>query len=163
MSVFELAAAIGARNRERVLCVLARNLEIGEAPLRILGSLVWQYRRLWKAKDLFKQGGKEAETARMLRMPPYKVGEFLRQFSETHLSAAFGMFSRTDSKLKGESASAPARVLEALLLDLCDRPSEVGSSRGTRASSPASPPAKAEKAKPIGNVRTIRSGKPSRR
>ena len=49
-SVFDLTLAIGGKNRGRVLAILARNLEAGEAPLRILGSLAWQYRRLWKVK-----------------------------------------------------------------------------------------------------------------
>ncbi|HET9313845.1 MAG TPA: DNA polymerase III subunit delta, partial [Nitrospira sp.] len=84
-SVFDLAAAIGAQQRGATLAILARNLEAGEAPLRILGSLVWQYRRLWKVKELVKQAGREGEAARVLRMDPYRIRPFLGQFSETHL------------------------------------------------------------------------------
>jgi len=71
--VFDLAAAIGARRRGTALAILARNLEAGEAPLRILGSLAWQYRRLWKVKDLLKQAGREGEVARQLRMDPSRL------------------------------------------------------------------------------------------
>ena len=70
-SVFDLAAAIGGRRRGTALAILARNLEAGEAPLRILGSLAWQYRRLWKVKDLMRQAGREGEASRLLRMDPY--------------------------------------------------------------------------------------------
>jgi DNA polymerase-3 subunit delta len=120
-SVFELIAAIGAKNYERVLLIVARNLEAGEAPLRILGSLVWQYRQLWKAKDLLNRGGADAEVGRMLRMPPFRVREFLGRFSDRHLRTAFAGFLDTDSKLKGASAGTPRRVLEMLLLGLCGR------------------------------------------
>ena len=50
-SVFDLMSAIGAHDHGRSLRILARNVENGEAPLRILGALVWQYRRLWKTKE----------------------------------------------------------------------------------------------------------------
>jgi DNA polymerase III subunit delta len=139
-SVFDLTAAIGARNRVRVLRIIARNLEAGEPPLRILGSLVWQYRQLWKAKDVLKQNRGESEAGRLLRMPPFKARDFLGMFSESHLRAAFRMFLETDSKLKGGSAGAPGRVLEALLLDLC-RKTGSGSTAGGQASVVKSPSA----------------------
>ncbi|MEW6544321.1 MAG: DNA polymerase III subunit delta [Nitrospirota bacterium] len=118
-SVFDLTAAIAAGDRERVLRIAARNLEAGEAPVRILGSLVWQYRRIWKVKDLLRQGGTESEAARHLRMPPFKVKAFLSRFPDPALRSAFRLFLETDSKLKGGSATAPERSLESLLLALC--------------------------------------------
>lgn len=59
VSVFDLLSAIGAHDHGRAIRILARNVENGEAPLRILGALVWQYRRLWKLKDQMKSGGRE--------------------------------------------------------------------------------------------------------
>jgi DNA polymerase-3 subunit delta len=157
-SVFDLAMAIGLRDRGRVLAILARNLEAGEAPLRMLGSLAWQYRRLWKVKDLLKQGGREAEAARMLRMDPYKVRSYLGQFSEAHLGDALRLFLKVDAKLKGGSGGKPARILEQLLLKLCDR------SQTERRSLPRRDPSSREvtRTKPLSNVRTIRSGKRSK-
>ena len=119
-SVFDLTDAIGMRNRLRALTILARNLEAGEAPLRILGALLWQYRRLWKMKDLLAQGRREGEVARTLRMDPYKVRSFLGRFSEPHLRRAFELFLEADSKLKGASAGSGRRVLETILLSLCE-------------------------------------------
>lgn len=111
-SVFDLTGAIGAQDRGRALRILARNLEAGEDPLRILGALVWQYRRIWKAKEQPRQWGRESDLS--------------RSFSEARLRRAFERFTETDSKLKGASAGSKARVLEALLLDLCARPQEAG-------------------------------------
>jgi DNA polymerase-3 subunit delta len=136
-SVFDLTLAIGARNRGRVLAILARNLEAGEAPLRILGSLAWQYRRLWKVKDVVR----------------------LEQFPDTHLQEALGWFLDADAKLKGGSGGRPARILEGVLLRLCDR-AQVSArppspSRGAEVPQPV-------RARTISNVRTITGGKRTR-
>ena len=146
-SVFDLSEAIAARDRGRALRILARNLEAGEAPLRILGSLAWQYRRIWKAKDSLRQSGVETDHR-------------LRRFSEPHLRGAFQLFAEADARLKGGSAGRPARVMESLLFSLCDRPG--GTSQRTPESTTVHAPqqGKAGGTKPITNVRTIRSGRP---
>jgi len=158
-SVFDLTLAIGERHRGRVLAILARNLEAGEAPLRILGSLAWQYRRLWRVKEVVRQGGREGEAARTLRMDPYKVRAFLEQFPDAHLHEALRLFLEADAKLKGGSGGRPARILEDLLLRLCDRVQSnappPSPSRGAEAPQPV-------KARVISNVRTITRGKQTR-
>lgn len=155
-SVFDLATAIGAKNRGRALGIVARNLEAGEAPLRILGSLAWQYRRLWKVKELLRQGGREGEAARTLRMDPYKVRAFLGQFPEGHLQEALRAFLEADGKLKGGSAGRPAMLLDRLILQLCDRPQpEAG-----KPAPASSPPGAAPRARTLSNVRTISATRP---
>jgi DNA polymerase-3 subunit delta len=152
-SVFDLAAAIGGRRRGAALAILARNLESGEAPLRILGSLAWQYRRLWKVKDLLKQAGRESEASRLLRMDPSQIRPFLGQFAESHLRDALGRCLVTDGKLKGGSGARPEILLDRLVFELCDRPQE-----GER-KPPETPGAAVPRTRPLSNVRTI-SGKP---
>ncbi len=156
-SVFDLTLAIGAGDRGRALSILARNLEAGEAPLRILGSLVWQYRRLWKVKELLTRGGKEGEAARTLRMDPYKVRAFVNRFSEAHLDEALRLFLETDAKLKGGSGSQAVRILEQVLLRLCGLVRPGSTIAPTGAVKAQVKPA----AKSLPNVRTIRSGKRS--
>ena len=155
-SVFDLAGAIGARRRGTALSILARNLEAGEAPLRILGSLVWQYRRLWKVKDLVRQTGREGEAARFLRMDPSRIRAFLGQFSETHLRDAMSMFLQTDEKLKGGSGGKPAMLLDRLILSLCNRPQD-GERTPLRAPAPAGT---GSRTRPLSNVRTISATRP---
>lgn len=124
-SVFDLTAAIAAGDRLRTLRIFFRNMETGEAPLRILGSLVWQYRQVWKAKESLQNGRGDVEAGRLLRLPPFKVRDFIARFSDAHLHAAFRLFAETDNKLKGAGATAPGRMLESLGLELCrlaDRP-----------------------------------------
>ncbi len=153
-SVFDLTQAIAARDRGRTLWILARNIEAGEAPLRILGALVWQYRRLWKVKESVRQGGREGEAARTLRMDPARVRSFLGTFTDGHLQEAFRLFLETDSKLKGGSGGSGARILEALLLALCARSQD--------AAAPGDPAGRATRpsaARPVSNVRTVRNVK----
>jgi DNA polymerase-3 subunit delta len=158
-SVFDLTLAIGESNRGRVLAILARNLEAGEAPLRVLGSLAWQYRRLWKAKEVLQRGGREGEVARTLRMDPSKVRAFLEQFPDLHLHEALRLFLDADAKLKGGSAGRPVRILEDLLLQLCDRMRPNAPPPSSRRGSDVPQPARA---RTISNVRTITKGRTTR-
>jgi len=130
---------------------IATVYEAGEAPLRVLGSLAWQYRRLWKVKELMRQGGHEGEAARTLRMDPYKVRAFLGQFPEAYLQEALGAFLEADRKLKGGSGGKPAMVLDRLIMHLCDRPQPSGLKP-----SPVPPKAGGPvRARTLSNVRTI--------
>jgi DNA polymerase III subunit delta len=153
-SVFDLTLAIAGGNRGRAFSILARNLEAGEAPLRILGSLVWQYRRIWKVKELMAGGGREGEAARTLRMDPMKIRSFLGGFSEAHLHAALQLFLEADGKLKGGSSGQPKMVMERLLLQLC------GYAQGPKPGAPSRPPAPTGRgpARVVSNVRTIKRG-----
>jgi DNA polymerase-3 subunit delta len=154
-SVFDLTLAIAEGNRGKALSILARNLEAGEAPLRILGSLAWQYRRLWKVKESMAVGGREGEAARALRMDPTKVRPFLSRFSDAQLQTASRLFLDADGKLTGGTNSRPKIVMERLLLRLCE------SGKKPTAESPSRPsvPEARTASRTLSNVRTIRSGK----
>lgn len=152
-SVFDLALAIAEGRRGQALSILARNLEAGEAPLRILGSLAWQYRRIWKVKESLAQGGREGEAARSLRMDPWKVRTFLSRFSESHLEQAMRLFLEADGRLKGGSGSRPKMILERVLLALCE---ESTAKRIETTPSPQLPP-KRSATRSVSNVRTIKS------
>lgn len=153
-SVFDLLNAIGAHDHGRAFRILARNVENGEAPLRILGALVWQYRRLWKMKEQLKSGGREGEAARTFRMDPSRVRGFLSQFPDDLMMQAFEWFLETDSKLKGGSGSTPVRVMEDLLFRLCGKPSKPRSS--VQPVQPTTPPAsRPSGSRPVSNVRTV--------
>ncbi|HEU4683190.1 MAG TPA: DNA polymerase III subunit delta [Nitrospira sp.] len=160
-SVFDLAAAIGRGQRGRALAIVARNIEAGEAPLKILGSLAWQYRRIWKVKDQLRHGGREGEAARTLRMDPYQVRPFLDQFSDAHLRRALQAFQESDASLKGGSAGRPPIILDRLVFQLCERKATDSrpDSTGPKTGSPARGPART---KPVSNVRTITRGTPPR-
>jgi DNA polymerase III subunit delta len=152
-SVFDLTLAIAEGRRGRTMAILARNLEAGEAPLRILGSLAWQYRRIWKVKESLTQGGREGEAARNLRMDPGKVRTFLNRFSESHLELAIRLFLDADGRLKGGSGSRPKMILERVLLTLCEE--SAGTRMETTPVLQATP--KRSATRTVSNVRTIKS------
>jgi DNA polymerase-3 subunit delta len=156
-SVFDLTGAIADADHGRVLSILARNLEAGEAPLRILGSLAWQYRRVWKTKELLQTGGREGEAARNLRVDPLHVRAFLGRFSDRHLQAALQLFLEADARLKGGSSGHPRIIMERLLMRLCD---DVDGIKGSKPEPPRRPPAPSGRgaARVLSNVRTIKSG-----
>jgi DNA polymerase-3 subunit delta len=105
-SVFDLARAIAERREGRTLWILARNLDAGEDPLRILGALAWQFRQIWKAKDQRRFGGPGADLS--------------GAFTERDLATALRLFAEADGKLKGGASGSSKRlVLERVVLGLC--------------------------------------------
>lgn len=121
-SVFDLSGAIIQGKVSQALLIVEKTLESGEAPLRILGALLWQYRRLWKAKDGVSRRVGEAAVAKSLGIHPHQQGEFfamIRRVPLAHFSEAFQAFSVTDRALKGAAAGSPHRIMHALIMDLC--------------------------------------------
>ena len=121
-SVFDLAEAIIQGNASRALLILEKTLESGDAPLQILGAVLWQYRRLWKAKDGLSRGERETAVAKSLGIPPFRQKEFfvmVKRAPLSHFPEAFHAFSSTDRALKGAAAGSPHRILHTLLIELC--------------------------------------------
>ena len=121
-SVFDLSGAIIQGRVSQALLILEKTLEAGEAPLRILGALLWQYRRLWKAKDGLSRRVSEAAVAKSLGLHPRQQGASLavvKRAPLAHFPEAFQAFSVTDRALKGAAAAAPHRIMHALIMDLC--------------------------------------------
>jgi len=105
-SVFDLARAIAERREGKALWILARNIDAGEDPLRILGALAWQFRSIWKAKDQRRFGGPGADLS--------------GAFTERDLATALRLFAEADAKLKGGASGSSKRlVLERVVLGLC--------------------------------------------
>lgn len=121
-SVFDLARAIAERREGRALWILARNLDSGEEPLRILGALAWQFRQIWKAKEQRRFGGPGADLSGL--------------FTERDLGTALQLFAAADAKLKGGASGSSKRLaLETAVLALCRFQRDGG--RGAQARGPA--------------------------
>ena len=100
-SVFDLSGAIIHGKVSQALLILEKTLESGEAPLRILGALLWQYRRLWKAKDGLSRRVGEAAVAN-LGNHAFPAGRVFRHGQTRSL----GAFSRGVSSLFGNGPCA---------------------------------------------------------
>jgi DNA polymerase-3 subunit delta len=108
ISVFDWSEAVARGDHARALDIVAKNLETGEAPLRMLGAFLWQMRRIWKASALLR--------------PPFRAREFMQQvqkWKEPHLRQAWTAFAHADSALKGGRASQPKLILDDLVIQLC--------------------------------------------
>jgi DNA polymerase-3 subunit delta len=118
---FDLAAALGRKNKEKALLILARLMQEGEQPVGLLGSIAWNFRRLLRAKSMESAGVGFEEIKRKLNVIFHQSALFreqMRCFSMDELRKAFGVMLRADRALK--SSGLPGRlVLERAILELC--------------------------------------------
>jgi len=122
ISVFDWSEAVSHGDHGRALDIVAKNLETGEAPLRMLGAFLWQMRRIWKTKALMEEGNDAGQAARQAGIPPFRAREFVQQvqrWKEPHLRQAWELFAQADSALKGGRASRPKLILDDLVIQLC--------------------------------------------
>lgn len=135
-SAFELTDAIARQDVETALRRLEALLTVGEGdgsplpPLRILGTLAWQVRRVWLVKDGDRQGLSDHETYnRTVKAPVQGLSAWHRRqlqeiratagrISDADLARALRRLLQADSELKGEGTS-DRRALETLVMDLC--------------------------------------------
>jgi len=122
ISIFDWSEAVSRGDHGRALDIVAKNLETGEAPLRMLGAFLWQMRRIWKASALLREGQDQSQAARQAGIPPFRAREFMQQaqrWKDAHLRRAWTAFAHADSALKGGRASSPKLILDDLVIQLC--------------------------------------------
>jgi DNA polymerase-3 subunit delta len=118
---FDLAAALGQKNREQSFFILARLIQEGEAPVGLLGSIAWNFRRLMQAKSLEASGMRPDEIAKKLRVIFHQAGLFreqMRRYSLDELREVFAVMLATDKALKSSGLNGRL-VLERMILTLC--------------------------------------------
>jgi DNA polymerase-3 subunit delta len=122
ISVFDWSEAVSRGDHGRALDIVSKNLETGEAPLRMLGAFLWQMRRIWKASGLMLEGMDQTQAARQAGIPPFRAREFMQQvhqWQEPQFRLAWTAFAHADSALKGGRASHPKLILDDLVIQLC--------------------------------------------
>jgi DNA polymerase-3 subunit delta len=135
--IFDLIRAIGARDACTALAQLSRLLGQGEHPLKILGTIAAEIRRLLAARQLldtelarlwkhgmsyqqFQQNVLNNGTPLLTRNPyaDYMCFQRAERFSVTDLSAYMEGIFEADLRLKS-SGSQPRLVMEKLILGMC--------------------------------------------
>jgi DNA polymerase-3 subunit delta len=118
---FDLAAALGSKNKEKAFLILSRLIQEGEQPVGLLGSIAWNFRRLLQAKALEASGAGPDEIMKKLRVIFHQTAQFkdqMKRYTLDELREAFGVLLATDKALK--SSGLPGRlVLERMILRLC--------------------------------------------
>jgi DNA polymerase-3 subunit delta len=122
---FAVADAAMRGQAARALEELRWALDTGTAPVLVTSAVAGSLRGLAKLTGA-RRGAREADLARDLGVPPWKVGELRRQASgwdEDGLGRAIRAVARADADVKGQAGDA-SWALERMVLDV------VGARRG---------------------------------
>ncbi len=127
-SNFELTDAVVEGNRKKALSLLHRIFDnASESPqslsLMILGAIASNYRKMLGAKELMKQNAPNSEVARIVGLPPFKVGQFneqVRRVETSQILKGIQRIAATDVALK-TSMATPRMLLEVLICELCPK------------------------------------------
>jgi DNA polymerase-3 subunit delta len=120
---FDLAAALGTKNREKAFLILSRLLQEGEQPVGLLGSIAWNFRRLLQAKAMEAAGTGPDEIMKKLRPPVifHQVAQFktqMKSYRVEELRETFAVMLQADKALKSSGLSGKL-VLERMIFRLC--------------------------------------------
>jgi DNA polymerase-3 subunit delta len=123
--VFDLADALGQRDRQKALGLLHRVLADEREVLPVLHALVGHFRRLWLVKEMAGSGRPEEEIAQTVGLRGQRLRLLLGQsrlYTVADLQQFWHRVTALDQTLKS-SRTAPLALLEALVLETCTRPS----------------------------------------
>jgi DNA polymerase-3 subunit delta len=123
-TVFDLADAIGQRDRKRACWLLQRVLVDERGALPILHALVSHFRRLWWVKELADSGAAESHIERTVGLRGNRLRAVLGQgrlYTQSDLQRFFHYTALLDVKLKSARTS-PWALFQAFILQMCERP-----------------------------------------
>ena len=118
---FALTEALKNKDTQNAIQLLHNQLDHGEDPIKILGTMVWQFRVIWEVKNYQDQKLPPQKIAQEMGAQPFLVEKALRHtrnFSRQELTKSFKNLTQADRALK-TSGHAPQGILEALILELC--------------------------------------------
>jgi DNA polymerase-3 subunit delta len=121
-SSFDLAAALGSKDRAKAFLILSRLLQEGEQAVGLLGAIAWNFRRLMRAKSMEAAGDGFDDIKRKLNVIFHQSASFheqMRRFNVEELRNAFDVMLSADKALKSSGLSGKL-VLERMILKLCD-------------------------------------------
>ncbi|MGN6782098.1 MAG: DNA polymerase III subunit delta [Marmoricola sp.] len=116
---FSIADAVVEGRRARALEELRWALDTGTAPVLVTSAVAGSLRGLARLSGA-RRGLREADVARELGVPPWKVRtlrEQLKRWDPDALGAAIRVVARADADIKGQ-ASDPGFALERMVLDV---------------------------------------------
>jgi DNA polymerase-3 subunit delta len=117
---FALTEALKEKNAGQALALLHNQLDHGEEPLKILGTIVWQLRVIWEVKHHQSQKLPAVKIAQAMGAQTFMVEKALkhtRNFSQEELVRSFKDLAQADRELKTSGQSSQG-ILESLFLKL---------------------------------------------
>ena len=118
--VFDMTDMLSRGNYGGALQKLQQLLKMQEEPLKILGAIGGNFRRIAAARTLLDHGKNAADLAKLCGIKEYpakKAMESARRFTPEFCARAAGLLLETDHKIKS-SFDDGERLLELLILQL---------------------------------------------
>ncbi|MGI8788871.1 MAG: DNA polymerase III subunit delta [Pyrinomonadaceae bacterium] len=94
ISNFDLTDSLLAKNKTRALQILKKILDDGAEPLMLLGLIASNFRRLFMAKELMRNGVERREVARTMKLPYSKQEDFLAAARRIEIEKLTGIMRR---------------------------------------------------------------------
>ena len=123
-TVFDLADALGQRDRQKALALLRQVLMDERDALPVLQALVGHFRRLWRVKELVASGAPEIQIERTTGLRGMRLRALLGQsrlFTPSDLRRVFHRTAELDRTFKSSRVS-PAALFDSLIISVCARP-----------------------------------------
>lgn len=122
---FALTDQLVAKNKSKSLEILRKILDDGAEPLMLLGLIAHNFRRLFMAKELMRQGVERTDVVRIMKLHPKYHEDFLltaRRSEEKYLKRTIQKLAQTDLAIKtsiGGGGKDGARMqIEMLVCEL---------------------------------------------
>lgn len=120
-NVFALTDALKTKNPGKALHLLNNQIDHGEEPIKILGTIAWQFRMIWEVKHYQKKNLPSDQIAKVMGANPYvvsKASQHTNRFSTQELRNGYLELVKADRSLKSTSQD-PLAVMQTLVLNLC--------------------------------------------
>jgi DNA polymerase III subunit delta len=124
-TVFDLADALGQRDRQKALALLRQVLRDERDALPVLHALVGHFRRVWRVKELVASGAPEIQIERATGLRGMRLRSMLGQsrlFTSSDLRRLLHRAAELDLTFKSSRIS-PAALFDSLILTVCARSS----------------------------------------
>lgn len=119
-NIFSLTDALKNKNSQKALQLLHNQLEHGEEPIKIMGTIAWQFRVIWEVKHYQRKNIPPDQIAKAIGANPFvvkKALQHIRKFSTLELQRAYKQLTKADRSLKSTSQD-PVAVMQTLVLAL---------------------------------------------
>ena len=119
-NVFALTDALKAKNPEKALHLLSNQIDHGEEPIKILGTIAWQFRVIWEVKHHQSKNLPSGQIAKVMGANPFVVKKALQhtgRFTTQQLRKGYLELARADRSLKS-SYQDPKGIMQTLVLNL---------------------------------------------
>ena len=119
-NIFSLTDALKNKNPQKALQILKNLLDNGEEPIKIMGTIAWQFRVIWEVKHYQQKNVPSGQIAKAMGANPFvveKALQYTKKFSTQRLRLSYLQLTHADRSLKSTSQN-PLAIMQTLILGL---------------------------------------------